>query len=128
MQMDQFAKAKEKRLEQLERANAVPAKRLTEAELTDSIDRMYAQEKDHRAQKATQLATKYQPPLKTKVLGQDSIKNINERLYENEKGKFQKRREELWQKHIAPMQPTFATLSADQVAAMATRLSTTAQQ
>lgn len=33
----------------------MPAKRLTEAELTDSIDRMYAQEKDHRAQKATQL-------------------------------------------------------------------------
>eukprot|EP00668_Euglena_longa_P032131 GGOE01041422.1.p1 GENE.GGOE01041422.1~~GGOE01041422.1.p1 ORF type:complete len:204 (+),score=82.58 GGOE01041422.1:78-689(+) len=125
MQMEQMAKAKEKRLAELEKGSTVCTKRLTETELTDSIDRMYAQEKDHRSQKANQLVAKYQPPLKNKVLGPDSIKGVNERLYENEKGKFQKRREELYQKYIAPLEPTFTTLSADQVAAMATRLSTT---
>eukprot|EP00668_Euglena_longa_P001489 GGOE01001768.1.p1 GENE.GGOE01001768.1~~GGOE01001768.1.p1 ORF type:complete len:209 (-),score=67.02 GGOE01001768.1:90-716(-) len=125
MQLQQREVARERRLAELERGSSVPTKQLSGAALVDSVDRMYYQAKSRQEEKAVTLARKYQPPLKSKRLDAEAVKSVSERLYDSEKGKFEKRREELWQKHIAPMQPMFPKLSADQVVAMASRLSTT---
>jgi hypothetical protein len=121
--MTQVEKQKEKRELELQKANEITVKQMSEAELMDSIDRMYYQEKSRRDTKAEHLAKKYAPPKKNKKLDADTVASINERLFESTKGRFEKRRGELWEKHIAPMEPSFPKLTADQMTAVSERLS-----
>mmetsp|Transcript_131754 Transcript_131754/g.228295 ORF Transcript_131754/g.228295 Transcript_131754/m.228295 type:complete len:207 (-) Transcript_131754:371-991(-) len=126
MYMEQKATKAAKRENELEKANAVPTKVLAEAELLDSIDRMYYQEKTKREAKADKLLKKYQPPVEKKKLDDAQLAAINERLFESNKGQFEKRRAELWEKHISPMQPSFPKLTAAQQAAATERLTSKA--
>eukprot|EP01006_Ploeotia_vitrea_P058356 TRINITY_DN69262_c0_g1_i1.p1 TRINITY_DN69262_c0_g1~~TRINITY_DN69262_c0_g1_i1.p1 ORF type:complete len:200 (+),score=36.83 TRINITY_DN69262_c0_g1_i1:59-658(+) len=122
--MQNLERTRAKRQEMLIAANAIPTKKMGEAELLDSIDRMYTQERKRRADVEKNLVAKYQPESATKTLPKSQLQAVNQRLYYDQKDRFPKLRQELWEKHIGSQEKTSKKVSAGEIASLTQRLTT----
>eukprot|EP01010_Urceolus_cornutus_P001024 NODE_1538_length_860_cov_265.279901_g1193_i0.p1 GENE.NODE_1538_length_860_cov_265.279901_g1193_i0~~NODE_1538_length_860_cov_265.279901_g1193_i0.p1 ORF type:complete len:198 (-),score=45.67 NODE_1538_length_860_cov_265.279901_g1193_i0:195-788(-) len=123
-ELERINKQGEKRQAELAKLCPTNTKKLSGGAMADSVDRMYYQEKSRRAIREDALIHKYQPATTSKVLTTEQANQVNDRLYGSEKDKFPQMRARLWQKHIAPLETTFPKKSAEELKAMADRLST----
>eukprot|EP00906_Rhabdomonas_costata_P024787 RCo035576 len=120
--MSQKTRTAEARQSKLEQGCAIPTKQLSEPEMVDSLERMYYEERRRRQTTHEKLIAKYQAPPKKVSLTPEQAEALNARLYKDYVTQKQDKRKALWEKHVAPLQPQFPKLTAEEAAAVGERL------
>ncbi|KAH9598826.1 hypothetical protein LSM04_002169 [Trypanosoma melophagium] len=120
-QLERFRLSREARDRQIYEETHRNDKKMTESDIQDQVERIYAQEIAKSKARREELQKRYLPEAKVKTIGKSQLKESVERLSYVD---YAKRDEELFKKHVYPYDPPTTKISRSEVEAMANRLST----